>query len=48
MAQRISIGYYHPAKGAQLEVYDDEVIFRPVNCLAGRWYTNSAYTFELV
>lgn len=34
--------------GAQLEVYDDEVIFRPVNYLTGRWYTNSAYTFELL
>lgn len=34
--------------GGQLEVYSDKVMFRPVNYLTGNWYTNSAYTFELV
>lgn len=34
--------------GAQLEVYADKVVFRPVNYLTGNWYENSAYTFELV
>lgn len=34
--------------GAQLEVYNDKVIFRPVNYLTRNWYTNSVYTFDLV
>lgn len=33
--------------GAQLEVYADEVLFRPRNCLTGTWYTNAAYRFEI-
>ena len=33
--------------GAQLEVYSDKVIFRPVNYLTGKWYTSAAYTFTL-
>ena len=34
--------------GMQLEVYENEVIFRPRNFITNKWYTNSAYTFELV
>ena len=33
--------------GAQLEVYDDAVIFRPRNYLTGHWFVNSEYTFEI-
>lgn len=40
-------GLTHSGTGAQLEVYDDKVIFRPLNYLTGNWYTNSAHTFEL-
>ncbi len=41
-------GLTHSGTGAQLEVYKDKVIFRPVNYLTGNWYTNSAHTFEIV
>lgn len=34
--------------GAQLEVYDGKVIFRPVNYLTCNWYANSEYSFDLV
>lgn len=34
-------------RGAQLEVYGDKVIFRPMNYLTGNFYTNSACSFEL-
>lgn len=34
--------------GAQLELYEDKVLYRPVNYLTGNWYTNSAYEFKLV
>ncbi len=34
--------------GAQLEVYDDQVIFRPRNYLTGHWFVNSEYSFDLV
>ena len=34
--------------GAQIEVYADKIMIRPINYLTGKWYTNSAYTFELV
>ncbi|MBP9988334.1 MAG: metallophosphoesterase, partial [Ruminococcus sp.] len=33
--------------GAQLEVYEDEVVFRPRNFLTNKWYVNSEYHFEL-
>ena len=33
--------------GIQLEVYENKVLFRPVNYLTGNWYTNSAYSFDL-
>ena len=41
-------GLTHSGTGAQLEVYKDKVIFRPVNYLTGNWYTNSAYVFGLM
>lgn len=41
-------GLTHSGTGGQLEVYSDRVVFRPMNYLTGNWYTNSAYTFELV
>lgn len=34
--------------GAQLEVYEDEVIFRPRNFLTNYWYANAEYRFALV
>ncbi len=34
--------------GAQMEVYENKVIFRPINYLTGNWYANSAYSFDLV
>ena len=34
--------------GAQLELYKDKVLYRPVNYLTGNWYTNAAYEFKLV
>jgi len=34
--------------GAQLEVYENEVIFRPRNFVTNRWYSNAEYHFELV
>ena len=37
-----------PGTGAQLEVYDDAVVFRPRNYLTGHWFVNSVYTFDLV
>ena len=35
------------ATGAQLEVYEDHVVFRPRNFITNKWYTNSAYSFDL-
>lgn len=32
--------------GAMMEVYDSSLNFRPVNFLTGRWYSNSAYSFD--
>ncbi len=40
-------GLTHSGTGAQLEVYENRVVFRPVNYITGNWYKNSAYTFEL-
>ena len=34
--------------GAQLEVYDDEVVFRPRNFITNKWYANAEYHFEIV
>lgn len=34
--------------GAQLEVYDDEVVFRPRNLLTNKWFVNAEYHFEIV
>ena len=34
--------------GAQMEVYENKVIFRPINYLTGNWYANSAYSIDLV
>lgn len=36
------------ATGMQLEVYENEVIIRPRNFMTNKWYTNAAYSFELV
>ena len=33
--------------GIQLEVYDDEVVFRPINYLTKNWYENSVYHIAL-
>ncbi len=34
--------------GAQLEVYDNEVVFRPRNFITNKWYVNSEYHFDIV
>ena len=43
-----SFGLPQSGTGAQLEVYDDEVVFRPRNFLTNNWYENAEYHFELV
>lgn len=40
-------GYPWPGTGAQLEVYEDKVVFRPRNYLTEKWFENCEYTFEL-
>ncbi len=35
------------ATGAQLEVYENEVVFRPRNFITNKWYANSEFHFEL-
>lgn len=42
-----SFGLFWSGTGAQLEVYDDEVIFRPRNFITGNWYVNSEYHFNI-
>lgn len=42
-----SFGITGPGTGAQLEVYDDEVVFRPRNHLTNFYYANAEYHFEL-
>ncbi len=37
-----------PCTGAQMEVYDDRVVFRPRNYLSGVWYVNYEMSFDLV
>ena len=32
--------------GAQLEIYEGKIIFRPRNYLTGKWYENAVYEFE--
>lgn len=34
--------------GAQLEVYENEVVFRPRNFITNKWFVNAEYHFELV
>ncbi len=41
-------GLLQAGTGIQMEVYEDEVIFRPRNFITNQWFTNSAYTIELV
>lgn len=36
-----------PGTGAQLEVYENEVVFRPLCYLTQNWYENAVYSFEL-
>lgn len=43
-----SFGLPWSCTGAQLEVYDNEVIFRPRNFITNNWYENAEYHFELV
>lgn len=40
-------GYPFPGTGMQLEVYDNEVVFRSVNYLKNLWYEKSEYRFEV-
>lgn len=41
-------GLLQAGTGMQMEVYEDEVMFRPRNFITNQWFTNSAYTIELV
>lgn len=43
-----SFGLPYSCTGAQLEVYDDEVIFRPRNFITNNWYETAEMTFSLV
>lgn len=43
-----SFGNPVSATGMQMEVYADKVMFRPRNFLTNKWFTNAAYTIELV
>ncbi len=43
-----SFGSPWPCAGMQMEVYDDEIVFRPRNFVTNKWFTNSVYTIELV
>ncbi|MBE6774010.1 MAG: hypothetical protein E7544_07290 [Ruminococcaceae bacterium] len=42
-----SFGYPWSATGIQMEVYDDQVIFRPRNFLTNAWFTNSVFTIDI-
>lgn len=42
-----TFGLPQSCTGAQLEIYDNEVIFRPRNFITGNWYENAAVTFEI-
>lgn len=41
-------GLLQAGTGMQMEVYEDEIIFRPRNFITNQWFTNAAYTIELV
>lgn len=43
-----SFGYPWSGTGIQMEVYEDQVIFRPRNFITNAWFTNAVYTIELV
>lgn len=40
-------GYPWCATGIQMEVYDDEIIFRPRNFITNAWFTNSVYSVKI-
>lgn len=42
-----TFGLTGPGRGATLEIYEDSVVFRPINYLTGNWYENAEYTFDL-
>ena len=42
-----SFGYPWAGTGIQMEVYEDQVIFRPRNFVTNAWFTNAVYTIEL-
>lgn len=42
-----SFGYPFWGTGMQMEVYDDEIIFRPRNFITNAWFTNAVYTIEI-
>ncbi len=41
-------GLLQAGTGMQMEVYEEEIIFRPRNFITNQWFTNSVYTIELV
>lgn len=41
-------GLLQAGTGMQMEVYEDEIIFRPRNFVTNQWFTNSVYTIDLV
>lgn len=43
-----SFGYPWSATGIQMEVYEDQVIFRPRNLVTNAWFTNAVYTIDIV
>ena len=42
-----TFGHPWSATGIQMEVYDDEIIFRPRNFITNKWFTNAVYRVEL-
>lgn len=42
-----SFGYPWSATGIQMEVYDDQVIFRPRNFVTNAWFTNAVFTVDV-
>lgn len=42
-----SFGYPWSGTGMQMEVYEDQIIFRPRNFLTNKWFTNAVYTIDL-
>lgn len=43
-----SFGYPFWGTGMQMEVYEDQVIFRPRNFITNAWFTNAVYAIDLV